>query len=112
VFPFLAQVEVEVEVEVGTSRERAKEGSEFWGLLCRRPPFGPDFHQHSPGSLSAAAPAARGFAPELFAGELARGPHAIGTVVGARAGPRPMRSRRFGLDLAVRYVDKTDGRKR
>jgi hypothetical protein len=66
----------------------------------------------SPGSLSAAAPAARGFAPELFAGELARGPHAIGTVVGARAGPRPMRSRRFGLDLAVRYVDKTDGRKR
>jgi hypothetical protein len=42
VFPFLAQVEV----EVGTSQERAKEGSEFRGLLCRRPPFGPDFHQH------------------------------------------------------------------
>jgi hypothetical protein len=41
VFPFLAQVEV----EVGTSQERAKEGSEFRGLLCRRPPFGPDFHQ-------------------------------------------------------------------
>jgi hypothetical protein len=41
VFPFLAQV------EVGTSPERAKEGSEFKGLLCRRPPFGPDFHQQS-----------------------------------------------------------------
>jgi hypothetical protein len=39
VFPFLAQV------EVGTSLERAKEGSEFKRLLCRRPPFGPDFHQ-------------------------------------------------------------------
>jgi hypothetical protein len=41
VFPFLAQVEV----EVGTSQERAKEGGESRGLLCRRPPFGPDFHQ-------------------------------------------------------------------
>jgi hypothetical protein len=45
-------------------------------------------------------------------GELAQGPHAIGTIVGARAGPRPTRSRRFGLDLAMRCVDKTDGRKR
>jgi hypothetical protein len=42
-------------------RERAKEGRELRGLLCRRPPFGPDFHQQ-PGRLTAATDERRGAA--------------------------------------------------
>jgi hypothetical protein len=40
-FPLHAQVEVEA------LRKQSKGGRELRGLLCRRPPFGPDSHQHT-----------------------------------------------------------------
>jgi hypothetical protein len=94
VFPFLAQV------EVGTSLVRAEEGSEFKGLLCRRPPFGPDIHQQAApcGPLAGeAAPEGRSSQRSLWPWNRSGGRKTVDSWTGSREEERERREGiRFG----------------